>query len=143
MKILFILIFITQTLFAITNSDKLRVQIIEKIINEISLTKDKKVWSDNQNILYQLKYNDKLQVTYDCKDATILILENKKTIEKECEDKHIFVLNYQLLKDIPKSFGALFWKKGRPNIIIINPRINLQAIRVSNNLKPYLEDKVW
>ena len=143
MKRLLILIIFATASFAFDNSGSIKTEILEKVITGISIKQTLNVWSDNDNILAQLKEHNRLNTAQNCKDASIVILEDKKNLAKECVSKHIFVLNYQLLSDVPQSFGALFWKKGRPNIVILKPRINAQAIKVSNALKPYLEDKVW
>jgi hypothetical protein len=143
MKLLVSLIIFVTITFASDNSGNIKIQILEKVISEISINKEMKIWSDNKDILTHLKEPNKLNTTQSCKDANIIILEDKKSLTIECASKHIFVLNYQLLSDIPQSFGALFWKKGRPNIVILKSRINAQSIEVSNDLKPYLEDKVW
>jgi hypothetical protein len=143
MKLLLALIFFATVTFASDSSDTLQIKILEKIITEISVNNDMKVWSDNKNILRILKEHNKLQTTDNCEEATIIILQEHDNLRKACSSRAIFVLNYKLLSDIPQSFGALFWKKGRPNIVIIKSRIKAQSIQVSNNLKPYLEEKVW
>ncbi len=120
-----------------------QVKILEKVVSEISIDKQIKIWSDDKNIILELEKNNKFLTTKNCQDATFIILKDKRNLSKECKDIHIFVLNYKLLSEIPKSFGALFWKKGRPNIVIVEPRIKAQNIKVTNNLRPYLEEKVW
>jgi hypothetical protein len=37
----------------------------------------------------------------------------------------------------------MFWKKGRPNIVIIEPRIKEQNISISKKLDIYKEEKIW
>ena len=142
MKIILTTILLALTLFA-SNSTYRQVKILEKIISEISIDEKIKIWSDNNEILAQLKDNHKFYITDNCIDATIVILQDKNNLIKACNTKHIFVLNYQLLIDLPESFGAMFWKKGRPNIVILEPRIQAQDITVSKGLEPYLEEKIW
>ncbi|WP_372998253.1 hypothetical protein [Sulfurimonas sp.] len=143
MKLLATLIIFATVIFAHDNSDNLKVKILEKIITEISVDKKVVVWSDNKEILTHIQEHHKLNTTYSCEESTIIILQDADSLTKKCEKKHIFVLNYELLSEFPQSFGALFWKKGRPNIVIIKSRIKAQSIQVSNDLKPYLEEKVW
>ncbi|EHP29231.1 hypothetical protein SMGD1_0704 [Sulfurimonas gotlandica GD1] len=143
MKLFATFIFLAFVSFASESSDNLRVQILEKIITEISVNKEIKVWSDNKNILNTLKSHNILNTTDNCEDASIIILQEQNNLLEECSSKTIFVLNYEMLSEIPKSFGALFWKKGRPNIVILKSRIKAQSIQVSNDLKPYLEEKIW
>lgn len=143
MKVFALIIFLTFVSFASESSNELRVKILEKVIAEVDADKENLIWSDNKQICNSLKERKTLQTTKNCESATIIILENKNNLKQSCVSKNIFVLSYELLSDVPKSFGALFWKKGRPNIVIIKPRIQKQSIEISNNLAPYLEDKVW
>jgi tRNA(Phe) wybutosine-synthesizing methylase Tyw3 len=143
MKLFVILTFLTTLVFASDESSNIKTQILEKIISEISIDKEIKIWSDNKNILSTLKEKNNFNTTSSCVESSIVILQDKDNLTNDCNKKHIFVLNYKLLSEIPQSFGALFWKKGRPNIVIIKSRINNQVISVTNDLKPYLEDKIW
>ena len=141
MKFLLLLI-LSALILSASNVDS-QVKILEKIVSEISLSKKITIWSDDKEILSKIKSHKKFTTTANCEEATFVILKDKKYLSRVCGDSHVFVLNYKLLSDIPKSFGALFWKKGRPNIVILESRIKKQDIRISKNLEPYLEDKIW
>jgi len=143
MKIFITFILSVFVLFAYDKSDHLRIQILETIITNITIEKDKKVWCDDKEILKELANHNNLQVVQNCNDATVIILKNKENLSKECKSKYIFTLNYQLLSETKESFGALFWKKGRPNIVILEPRIEEQNIKISKDLEPYLEEQLW
>lgn len=141
MKLLFLSI-LSALILSASNINH-QAKILEKIISEISINNQMKIWSDDKNILSSLKENFNLKIVSKCDKATFVILKNKENLSKICISAYIFVLDYKLLSDIPKSFGALFWKKGRPNIVIIKPRIKSQNIKITQNLEPYLEKKVW
>ena len=55
----------------------------------------------------------------------------------------IFALNYNILYDFNNAFGAFFWKKGRANIVIIEPRAKKLNILISKELEEYTEERVW
>ncbi|MCK9472407.1 hypothetical protein [Sulfurimonas sp.] len=139
-----ILLFIVA-LFAKEDRVDIKAQILEKIFLNIHIDKGITLWCDNKHLLEELKKSSYLIVTDKCAAATIIVVENKESIESDenCKNKPIFVLNYELLKNIPESFGAFFWKKGRPNIVIIEPRAVFQNIRLSKELETYKEEKVW
>ena len=143
MKLLVTLIFSTLILFASDNSNHIETQILEKVLSKISINKEIRIYSDNKRILSELKDHASFITTESYKDATLLILENESVPKKACMLKAVFVLKYDLLTAIPQSFGALFWKKGRPNIVIIEPRIESQNIIITKDLEPYLEEKIW
>ncbi len=144
MKTLLILIMAIQLLLASNNSvNTHKVRILETIVKGITLQEKIVVWSDNNSLLSVLKKQNNIETSYKCINSTLIILEKNKNLKEECLSKKIFVLNYNLLSTIKKSFGALFWKKGRPNIVFIEPRLKSQSISISKDLESYLEDRVW
>lgn len=143
MKKSIILLTLASALIASETSDKLKAKILEKILTEISINKEKKIWSDDTTVLNAFRKNTNLNVTDNCMKSTIIILKDKKSLNSMCCSKHIFVLRYDLLSKVPQSFGSFFWKKGRPNIVLIKQRLKKQNIKASDKLNPYLEDKVW
>lgn len=143
MKFLLTFISLALILSAHDMADNLKIRILEKIFSAISINQELRVWSDNKEVISHIKDHGRLITEQNCEDANMIILEDKEKLKEECSTKYIFVLNYQLLSDIPKSFGSFFWKKGRPNIVIIEPRIKDQSISIDKELRPYLEDKVW
>lgn len=144
MKAIILTLFLVILSSASENKDVMRAQIIEKILSNISINEVITVWSDNKELIAEFKKNSNLITTVNCEKATIIVIENKENLHGDaCKNKPIFVLNYNLLKDIPDSFGAFFWKKGRPNIVIIEPRTASQNIKVSKELNAYVEEKVW
>jgi len=121
----------------------IKAQILEKVFANISIGKDFIIWSDNKELLFELKKSKNFTTSINCENATMIILEDKKNLEKNCINKPIFVLEYNLLSEVSQSFGAIFWKKGRPNIIILSPRAKKLSIDISQKLNEYVEEKVW
>jgi hypothetical protein len=142
MKTLFLLLFLALTLFA-NEKSVLQAQILEKIFQNISIKEEIVLWSDNKNLLQEFAKNRHFHTTNDCDKATLLILEDKKNLPKSVCQKAIFVLEYALLKEIPQSFGAMFWKKGRPNIVLIESRMQTHSIQIGKGLEMYVEEKIW
>ena len=142
MKILITLIFSSLLLIA-SSANAHQVKVLEKIFSEISIDEKLCIWSDDQNILNKFKQNNRFETVENIKNANIIVLKNKNSADKVSKNQLVFVLDYKLLHKIPKSFGALFWKKGRPNIVIIEPRATAQNIDISKSLAPYLEERVW
>lgn len=144
MKAIVITLILAFSLFASDNKDVIRAQIIEKIISNISIQDVITVWSDNKELIATFRKSSNIITTDDCDKANIVVVEDAKNMEdKNCKNKPIFVLNYNLLKELPESFGAFFWKKGRPNIVIIKPRTLSHGIRVEKELEAYVEEKIW
>ena len=110
------------------------------IIENINNNSFHKIWSDDASLrdsFRELGYG----VTKDAKDADLIIV--KKRLPLKGIKAKVFVLNYNLLNKIPRSFGAFFWKKGRPNIVFISPRVKREHLKLSKELQAYEEEQVW
>jgi len=143
MKAVIGVLFLIVLAFASDHTHAAKAEILEKIFANISMKKEFIIWSDDKELIEEFDKKRTFTTTTICKDATLIILENKKNIDKTCSEKPVFVLDYTLLKEVPQSFGAIFWKKGRPNIVIIAPRAKAQSIIISDKLNDYIEDKIW
>lgn len=143
MRLFLSILLLSTVLFSSENKYLIKAKILEKIFSAIDIKKPLIVYSDNKELLFELKKNKNLTTSSSCQNATLLVIEDKKSLDGSCTKKPIFVLEYDLLSKIPQSFGAIFWKKGRPNIIIIAPRAKRYFISISESLEKYTEDKVW
>ena len=143
MKIFISILFLILVTSASEQKYAIKAQILEKVFANISIGKDFIIWSDNKELLFELKKSKNFTTSINCENATMIILEDKKNLEKNCINKPIFVLEYNLLSEVSQSFGAIFWKKGRPNIIILSTRAKKLSIDISQKLNEYVEEKVW
>lgn len=146
MKLLLAIIFSVLVLYANEPHDDIshiRARILEKVLSKISIHNEILVWSDSKGLMSEFNEATIIKTSINCENATLIVLENKENIKESCRDKAIFALKYNLLTDIQRSFGALFWKKGRANIVIIEPRIKAQSIEISKDLEEYLEEVIW
>ncbi len=135
--------FLSVGLLFASGNNQLKIQILEKIILDIQQNERLKVWSDDKSLEEAFRSADRFDIVQTCESADLIILARKKYVPKGCETCPVFVLSYELLKDIPESFGALFWKKGRPNIVFIESRLKKFNITLSDALTSYVDDQVW
>lgn len=143
MKKLFLLLALALSLFANQSKNVIQTQILEKIFLNIEIGKEIVLWSDNKTLIQEFEKKGRFRTTDNCHEATILIVEEKKNLPKKICNKAVFVLDYALLKEIPESFGSMFWKKGRPNVVLIESRFKLYEIKISQELVMYVEEKIW
>jgi len=143
MKYLFIfIIFLHIKAFALideSSEKKLKSKIISSIIKNLSMDKEVVVFTDDKDIKDDLLISS----VENCKDANLIILKDKEKLNKDCLKTSIFLLDYNLLEHIESSFGAFFFKKGRANIVFIEPRLKKDKIKLSAKLTPYIEEKIW
>ncbi len=88
-------------------------------------------------------YKENFTIVQDCKMADLIILGNNNNQNYSNKDKPIIVLDYNLLKRYPEAIGAFYWQKGRPNIVMIAPRIKKIGIKLPFEFKRYVESRVW
>lgn len=143
MKIFFISLFLALSLFSNESKETIQVEILEKIFQNITMDEKIVIYSDNKEIIQEFEKRARFSTTQDCHLASIIVLEDRKNLKEDFCAKAIFVLKYELLKEIPRSFGSMFWKKGRPNIVIIESRAKEQKISTSKELDIYMEDTIW
>lgn len=140
MKIITALLLMLSLLLA---QDGTKKEILEMVLSNISIKKDMFIWCDNIALQSELKKSPFLKIVEKKEHATMLIIEDKNSIDKSCLNKPVFALEYNILKDLPQSFGAMYWKKARPNILFIAPRLKSLNVEVSPKLSAYVEDSIW
>jgi len=143
LKFIIFILLTTSFLFASSSGDNIKLKILQNICMGIKSSKNMKVWSDEEVVKDSFLSFNKFEVVSDFKEADLIIIKNNFASLDKYKNKHIFVLDYNLLSKIPNSFGAFFWKKGRPNIVFIKSRLDEQKLQLASELEPYIEEKVW
>ena len=112
-----------------------------KILSEMAhilAKKSKKVKvATSPDLKYIIKYSKILYQVNNCKKAQILITGDEKLL-KRC-NKPAIVTRYYLLKKYKNAIGAIYWKKGRPNVVFVKDRLEMFKIRLPDRYRKYLE----
>ena len=111
MKTLLILLCSFVFLKADVYTQKLYVQILGSVFQErpIVIFTDKDAQENFQNTPI-------FQITNKCDKADVVVGSDYSTLDEKCEDIPVFATSYKAYIDNPHSFGAFYWKKGRPQI---------------------------
>ena len=110
-KIIIISIFIINTLFA---SDSYESKLYEKILPMVFQQKNINIFPDNEAKDF-FKNSSKFNIVYNCDDADLLVGKSIENFPLDCKNKPIFATSYRLFSN-ENSFGAFYWRKGRPQI---------------------------
>ncbi len=123
----------------------IEVKILEKISVDITKKKPAKVFVIGYDKNYIKKYAKKLIVVDDCNKADIIIAkEEKDIIFSSCKKKIPGIaLRYSLLKENKNFIGALFWYKGRPNLVFVSFRLKQFQIKLPKSYSKYIEEQIW
>lgn len=118
-------------------------KIIQNLIEVID-KQNAKVWINSYDMkLIGAEGLKKFNLVKSCKEAKVLILSTVVVVPKECQNKPILVLDYDLLTRYNNAVSAFFWKKGRPNIVFISDRVKKFSISLPPSYSKYVEDQIW
>lgn len=126
-----------MTIATISTSQDINSKLFEKILLG--------VFPNNENItLYvtddsvEFEFSKKIHVVDNVKLSNI-VLVNSEDKYLETYNKVLFVTTYKDLKKYENAIGALYWKKGRPQVIFLKKRLDNYGIKVAKYLEKYIE----
>jgi hypothetical protein len=133
-KIIFILLLAFNSLFA---KDNYELKLYEKIINSIYPNKTVTIYA-SEDVVDILNHSTKILLVAKCSpNVEFLIGKNFINLPFECRDKPIFSTNYKNYKKNQNSFGAFYWRKGRPQLRFKQNALDKYNISLPDNLKKY------
>lgn len=134
-KILIIFILVYTTL--LNGSDKYELKLYEKVLPSIFTTTPIKVYVD-KNTKELLKNSNKFEIMDSCDDATVLLIgKSFVNIDSQCQGKPMFSTSYRGFKNGTNSFGAFYWRKGRPQIRFKRDVLDKYNLFLPNSLQKY------
>lgn len=137
-KIIFILVLsLLSTMKAQELAVKYEVKLIEKIVMDITEKSYPKICTVNYPVDRIREYSTNLVIS-SCKQADIVIAG---TDEVESFDKPILLVGVTEIKDRKDVIGAIFWKKGRPQIILIDKNLKRFDIQLPGEYRKYIIKK--
>ena len=96
-------------------NDNLTLKLYEKVLTSIFHSQTIKVFVDSEtrNIL---KDSNKFEIVDSCDKSVVVLVGKFFNLSNTCGDKPIFSTDYRGFKNTPNSFGAYYWRKGRPQL---------------------------
>ncbi len=132
-KIIFSFFIIVTALYSASSESKI-IKLIFNSLYDNNIT----IYTTNKDKIQTLKEAGFL-VASTCSKANIVYASKKP---KECEDKPLFTDNYHTFIEEKDAIGAFYWKKGRPNILFLKPRLDKFGLKVPTKLKKYVMDEI-
>jgi hypothetical protein len=91
------------------------------------------------NIFNDVKSYKGMQRVYFCSKADIIVADNTTNISRDCFNKIIISTNYRTYKDNNNITGAIFWQKGRLNILFKKDKIKKFLKHINKELQKFLD----
>ncbi len=121
---------------------QIKAQIILNIARLVTHKKTVKIYVDDLSFLDIFKNSNYIKRVMNCSHADIIITKNSQNIKKRCKKKQINIISttykdYKQNSDI--DFGAFFWQKGRPNMLINSKIIQKRSMHLPRSYYKYLD----
>ena len=134
MKYIILLIGLTIGLFSDTKYELKLYQNILPIIFEKEVLF---VFTQDEEQLNIIKDSSVFTVVKNCAESDLIIGKEFDKLPTECLDKPIFATSYRSFVNSQNSFGAFYWRKGRPQIKFKLENIEKYNLDLPNSLIKY------
>jgi len=148
-KILVLLIILYGHLYALEKQSTLK--IYHQIFSSMLQKEKIKVYTKDKELLEIFRQSKKIIPVMNPEESDIIVVCNKYAYEqiyddvvarKNRKDLIIFATDYHLLKEYPYIVGALYWKKGRSQLLFLKPRLEQYHITLPDEYKPFIVDSL-
>lgn len=136
-KLLFLL---SIPLFLSANIVQTRLKLLDTLVNLLS-DKNEKIYIQDLQYIKIKSTKHGLNIVQNCENAKFLLITSSKHISDTCFTKNqiIIVTNYKAYMQDTNVLGAVFWQKGRLNIIFRKNRLEDLAIKLPQKYHIYIE----
>jgi hypothetical protein len=123
--------------------------IYQQIFSSMIPKKEIRVYTKDKELFEVLRDSKKITTVENYEVADIVIVENddeyealQRFISKHKRDIVTFATDYHLLKEHPRIVGALYWKKGRSQLLFLKPRLKKYHITLPDEYRPFIVEEL-
>jgi hypothetical protein len=115
-------------------------KLYEKVLPMLFTQYPIRVYAD-ETVRNTLLKSRKFVVVDRCDDSVaVLIGKSFPELPDICQDKPLFSTSYRTYKNMEESFGAFYWRKGRPQLRFKKERLEHFHLMLPETLQRYLEE---
>jgi len=127
--------------------EELEVKILEKLFLDLLKKEKVKVFVvGDRGERYRRnvkKFAKKLSIVSSCKEADITLIAGfVERIPKDCLKGLLFSTKKEHIFKFKNCLGALYWKKGRPNLVLIREKLEKHGIELPSEYERFIESEV-
>ncbi|MEA3227559.1 MAG: hypothetical protein U9P38_00640 [Campylobacterota bacterium] len=135
MKNILLILLVTNILFGNSNYE---LKLYEKLLPTI-FSKTKLLIYTDRHSEQILKHSNVLNVTQNCEEADLLMGKRFINLDERCKNKPLFATSYLSYHNSENSFGAFYWRKGRPQILFNHDLLQHFNLYLPDSLKKYAQ----
>lgn len=136
-----LIILISSGLYAEEYKSNAEIKIIEKISTSFFSGQKVTAWGENSEHKNIIKQSTKFNAI-ETPDSARLLIVSKTVPQNLAKNSVIIAMDYSLLEKDDRIIGALFWQKGRPNLIFIRERMKRNNLTLSPEFDKYIEESL-
>lgn len=136
-RIILFLIIVSTLLFSKENYE---LKLYEKILPSIFTKQRPIVVYAQGEVATILRQSTMFRVVQRCEDSVVVLVgRDFKDLSSQCQSKPLFATSYRSFKDLSNSFGAFYWRKGRPQIKFKEDAVIRMKLKLPMSLQKYLQ----
>ena len=148
-KLLVLIVILYGQLFAQEQESTLK--IYHQIFSDLLHKKQINVYTGDRELLQIFERSKYLSPVIKPEVSDIVIVNSRQMYEKAMgriasektsQKPIIFATDYRLLKQYPDIVGALYWKKGRSQLLFLKPRLDKRGLHPPDAYTPYILEQI-
>jgi hypothetical protein len=148
-KILLLAVILFGQLFAQEQESTLK--IYHQIFSDLLHKKQIKVYTDDRELRNIFRKSKDILLVVKPEVSDIVIVGSRQMYERiihrikakgGSSQTLVFATDYRLLKQYPDIVGALYWKKGRSQLLFLKPRLDRYHIVLPTGYEPYILEQI-
>ena len=148
-KTLFLLIVLYGHLYALEQKSTLT--LYHQILSSLTHKENVIVYTNDRELLPIFRHSRVLIPVIDPEAADVIIVGNEQAYKKiyarlKRKGKEgtvfFFATSYRLFKAHPPIVGALYWKKGRSQLLFLKPRLERYGITLPKEYQPFIVEEL-
>lgn len=122
--------------------EEIKAKLLQEFINILLPNQEVKINIHDSNFESVKDMESGFTFEQDCEKVNFIITKNYKNLSPKCklDDKVILVTSYPAYLHDSKAVGAVFWQKGRLNIIFRKKRLDDFSIKLPEKYSKYIEE---
>lgn len=133
------LAYILIPLILLANVDLNRAKLIFEIIKIVFPHENPKIYIQSESFKNAAKFTD-FNPAKDCQEAKVILVDDMKQIKHCLKNKPALIAtNYKTYTKNPNTIAAIFWQKGRPNLIFRKNQLEKLNLVLPKEYLRYIE----
>lgn len=131
------LLLILSLTIGLLSNDNYELKLYQSLLPELFQKENLIVYTQESDQVDIIQHSSILKISYHCSDADLVIGKKLDDLPEDCYGKPIFATSYRSYKNSENTFGAFYWRKGRPQVQFKQDVLRRYNLYLPLNLQKY------